>query len=128
MPGPPAGPPGAHDGRVYEMGAEEFEDEVARVLRGLPGELSREISNVAFVVEDGEDMHLFGLYHGISQDRRGNDYAFALPDMITIYRLPILARCRTREDVLHQIEVTVKHEVGHYFGIDDDRLHELGWG
>jgi predicted Zn-dependent protease with MMP-like domain len=110
------------------MSAEEFEDEVSRVLAGLPRELSRRIRNVSFAVEDGEDMHLLGLYHGISLDRRGDNYAFTLPDMITIYRLPILARCSTRDDVLHQIEVTVKHEVGHYFGIDDDRLHELGWG
>ncbi|HEX7355381.1 MAG TPA: metallopeptidase family protein [Mycobacteriales bacterium] len=110
------------------MPAEEFEDEVARVLASLPRELSRRIKNVSFAVEDGEDMHLLGLYHGISLDRRDDSYAFALPDLITIYRLPILARCRSREDVLHEIEVTVKHEVGHYFGIDDARLHELGWG
>ena len=110
------------------MAAEEFEDEVARVITGLPRELSRQIANVSFAVEDGEDMHLLGLYHGISLDRRDDSYAFALPDMITIYRLPILARCSSHEDVLHEIEVTVKHEIGHYFGIDDDCLHELGWG
>ncbi len=110
------------------MGAAEFEAHVADVIAGLPRELGSKITNVAFGVEDGVEANLLGLYRGVSLDRRGESYAFQLPDTITIYRLPILARSASREDVLQHIEVTVKHEIGHYFGIDDARLHELGFG
>ncbi|HUR74606.1 MAG TPA: metallopeptidase family protein, partial [Sporichthya sp.] len=85
------------------------------------------IANVAFGVEDGlEHMDLLGLYEGVPLTRR-SQYAFALPDRITIYRYPILVRCRTYEQVLQRIEIVVKHEIGHYFGISDARLHELGY-
>lgn len=109
------------------MSAVEFEAEVSRVLQGLPHELSEQIANVGFEVEDGDDPNLLGLYRGVSLDRRGQTYAGALPDLVTIYRLPILARCDSAEEVRHRVEVVVKHEVGHYFGLDDDRLRELGW-
>lgn len=110
------------------MSAADFEAEVAAVLAALPAGVSREIANVAIGIEDGTDAHLLGLYRGVSLDRRAGDYAFALPDLITIYRLPILARCSSLADVREQVEITVKHEIGHFFGIDDARLHELGFG
>jgi predicted Zn-dependent protease with MMP-like domain len=113
---------------MYDLGTAEFEDHVADVIAGLPAEIGTRIKNVAFGVEDGVDPNLLGLYRGVSLDRRGDNYAFQLPDTITIYRLPILARSSSREDVRQRIEVTVKHEIGHYFGIDDARLHELGFG
>jgi predicted Zn-dependent protease with MMP-like domain len=113
---------------MYDMDAAEFGDHVADVIADLPSELGTRIKNVAFGVEDGVNPNLLGVYRGVSLDRRGNSYAFQLPDTITIYRLPILTRSASREDVLHHIEVTVKHEIGHYFGIDDARLHELGFG
>ncbi len=110
------------------MEPEEFEAEVGRVRAGLPEAVQDKIKNVAFGIEDGRgNLDLLGLYHGIPLTRRNDNYSFVLPDMITIYRLPILIRCSTRAEVAHQVEVTVKHEIGHYFGIGDARLHELGW-
>jgi predicted Zn-dependent protease with MMP-like domain len=114
---------------MYAMTAEEFEDEVAFLLARLPRRISNEIKNVAFGVEDGlENPNLLGLYRGVPRTRRGGSYAFTLPDTITIYRFPILSRCTSHAEVTRQVEITVKHEIGHYFGISEDRLHELGWG
>ena len=80
------------------------------------------------VVEDyGGSPNLLGLYHGVPLTARTTQYSGVLPDRIAIYRLPILARCRTHEDVVRQVRITVVHEVAHHFGIDDDRLQELGW-
>jgi predicted Zn-dependent protease with MMP-like domain len=110
------------------MGPEEFELEVARALDDLPRAVTERIANVAFGVEDGSARpNLLGLYEGIPLTRRGTQYAFALPDRITIYRYPILARCSTYQEVSRLVEVVVKHEIGHYFGLSDARLHELGW-
>jgi predicted Zn-dependent protease with MMP-like domain len=110
------------------MEPEDFEAEVGRVLANLPHALSRRIANVAFGVEDGrEKPNLLGLYEGIPLTGRGNHYSLALPDRITLYRYPILMRCSTHDDVVRLIEVVVKHEIGHYFGLTDDRLHELGY-
>jgi predicted Zn-dependent protease with MMP-like domain len=110
------------------MGPTEFELEIARVLENLPQALGERIANVAFGVEDGfEQPNLLGRYEGIPLTSRGVQYSFALPDRITIYRYPILVRCSTYEDVARLVEVVVKHEIGHYFGLSDARLHELGW-
>ncbi len=109
------------------MSEDDFAAEMSRVLADLPPELSEQIENVGFEVEDGEDPNLLGLYRGVSLDRRGQFYSGAMPDLITLYRLPILARCASAQDVRDRVEVTVKHEIGHYFGIDDARLGELGW-
>lgn len=113
---------------VYAMGRDEFEGEVARVLEDLPRDLRERIANVAFGVEDGlERMNLLGLYEGVPLTRRTTQYAFVLPDRITIYRYPILVRCRTYDEVVERIRIVVKHEIGHYFGLSDARLHELGY-
>lgn len=113
---------------MYPMDPDEFDHEVGRVLENLPRRLSDRIANVAFGVEDGLDrMNLLGLYEGIPLTGRTTQYAFALPDRITLYRYPILVRCSTYEDVVRMIELVVKHEIGHYFGISDARLHELGY-
>ena len=131
-----SGAPGARNIRVaasaelsvFTMTPAEFELEVARVLENLPRRLSERIANVAFGVEDGlERLNLLGLYEGIPLTARTTQYAFALPDRITIYRYPILLRCSTYADVARMIELVVKHEIGHYFGISDARLHELGY-
>ncbi|MGQ0464969.1 MAG: metallopeptidase family protein [Sporichthyaceae bacterium] len=113
---------------MYAMEREEFEVEVGRVLENLPRRLSDRIANVAFGVEEGlERLNLLGLYEGIPLTKRTTQYAFALPDRITIYRWPILIRCDSYAEVLAKIELVVKHEIGHYFGIGDARLHELGY-
>ncbi len=105
-----------------------FEEMVATALDGLPEELGKLISNVAVTVEHGPGPPgLLGLYQGVPLTSRTSQYAGVLPDRITIYRLAICAICRTEDEVAIQVRRTVIHEVGHYFGIDDHRLRELGW-
>lgn len=114
--------------RVIDIEPGRFEEMVATALDSLPAELGRLMSNVAVTVEhDPGPPGLLGLYEGIPLTSRTTQYAGALPDRITIYRLAICAICRTEDEVTEQVRRTVIHEVGHYFGIDDDRLHELGW-
>ena len=107
-----------------------FEELVADALDEIPAELARAMDNVVVLVEErnAEEPDLLGLYEGIALTERGVDYAGVLPDRIFLYRLPILAVCDTEEDVVEEVAVTVVHEVAHHFGIDDDRLHQLGWG
>ena len=114
---------------VIDVSVERFEELVATALDGIPPDLGRLMDNVAVFVEEGT-LHswLLGLYQGIPLTKRDRGYdVMVMPDRITIYRLPILARCRTEDDVVRQVRVTVIHEVGHHFGISDARLHELGW-
>ncbi len=97
-------------------------------LDGLPEDLGRVMRNVAVTVEHGTGPPgLLGLYQGIPLTSRTTNYAGVLPDRITIYRVAICQICRTDEEVVDQVRRTVIHEVGHHFGIDDDRLGELGW-
>ncbi|MDQ0762078.1 putative Zn-dependent protease with MMP-like domain [Streptomyces canus] len=119
------------NGRVLEMTREEFEELVAEALDRIPPELTRLMDNVAVFVEDeppAEDPELLGLYEGTPLTDRGEWYAGVLPDRITIYRGPTLRMCDSREDVVAETEVTVVHEIAHHFGIDDARLHALGYG
>ena len=105
-----------------------FEEMVATAMDGLPEELGKLIQNVAVTVEHGPGPPgLLGLYQGVPLTSRTSQYAGVLPDRITIYRRAICAICRTEEEVADQVRRTVIHEVGHYFGIDDNRLRELGW-
>ncbi|KAB1908898.1 metallopeptidase family protein [Micromonospora sp. AMSO31t] len=112
------------------MSRERFEDLVGEALDEVPEELLGLMSNVVILVEDdpppGED--LLGLYEGHALTERGWDYAGVLPDRILIFRNPILAICDTEDDVVEEVAVTVVHEIAHHFGIDDERLHALGWG
>ena len=106
-----------------------FEDMVVTALDGLPEDLGRLMRNVAVIVEhDPGPPGLLGLYEGIPLTSRTSDYAGVLPDRITIYRREICRICRTEQEVADQVRRTVVHEIAHHFGIDDDRLHELGWG
>jgi len=112
------------------MSAEDFEGLVADALDGIPPELTRLMRNVAVFVEDEapeRDDDLLGLYEGTPLTERGEWYSGVLPDRITIFRLPILALCDTPDDVVDEVRVTVVHEIAHHFGIDERRLHELGW-
>lgn len=109
------------------VGQERFEQMVEEALASLPPGLARMMRNVGVVVEDGDDPHLLGLYHGVPLTERFSDYSAVLPDKITIFRLAICARCTSEAEVVEEVRTTVVHEVGHHFGIDDDRLHELGW-
>ncbi|HET6876256.1 MAG TPA: metallopeptidase family protein [Jatrophihabitans sp.] len=107
---------------------DRFETMVAEALDGLPPALGRLMRNVAVTVEHlPGPAGLLGLYQGVPLTARTSTYSAVLPDQITIYRLAICAMCATEDEVIEQVRRTVIHEVGHHFGIDDDRLHELGW-
>ena len=107
-----------------------FEDHVRAALDSLPHGLREAMSNVEIVVEqeNREDPDLFGLYLGIPLTERGEGYAGVLPDKIAIYRLPLEEEFGDDPEVLEdEIRITVVHEIAHHFGIDEDRLAELGW-
>ena len=105
-----------------------FEERVDRVLRSLPAELREAIQNVEITVEDEhpDDPDLFGLYEGVSLPERG-DWAGSLPDRIRIFRLPLVESFPDQAELEAEIRITVLHEVAHYFGIDEDRLEDLGY-
>jgi predicted Zn-dependent protease with MMP-like domain len=116
---------------VVEVSRARFEDLVADALDEVPAQLMRLLSNVVILVEDDSppgERELLGLYEGYALTDRGWDYAGVLPDRIIIYRNPILRICATEDEVVEEVTVTVVHEIAHHFGIDDARLHELGWG
>ncbi len=112
-----------------EVSLPEFESLVTSALDEIPDELVAMIDNCVILVEDwpppGE--HLLGLYDGVPLTERGEGYGAVLPDRILIFRQPILAMCDSLEEVVRQIRITVVHEIAHHFGIDDARLHDLGY-
>lgn len=112
------------------MSPERFEELVGDALDLIPPGLAQAIDNVVILVEDRhpDEPDLLGLYEGIALTERDTTYAGALPDTITIYRAPLLEMCDTEDDAVEEVAITVIHEIAHHFGIDDDRLHELGWG
>ncbi|PID53326.1 MAG: hypothetical protein CSA58_07465 [Micrococcales bacterium] len=113
------------------MSEQEFDEAVDAALDSLPAEIMDRVDNVAILVaaDPPEDQpNLLGLYEGVPLTHRGVSWVLSQPDRITIFRNPILARCWTGAQVRHEVRVTVLHELGHYFGIGEDRLHELGWG
>ena len=114
-----------------EMDADTFERLVTDALDEVPAELLSLLDNCVIVVADDapeDDPELLGLYEGIPLTERDGSYAGVLPDTITIFRNPTLAICETTDDVVDEVLITVVHEIAHFFGIDDRRLHELGWG
>ena len=115
---------------MHALDSEEFEKLVVDELDLLPDEMVDGLENVVFVTEDRPEdgsLDLLGLYDGVDLTRRGN-YGFGeLPDRIILYREPLLAVAKDLEELKDQIHVTLVHEIAHYFGIDDDELHELGW-
>jgi predicted Zn-dependent protease with MMP-like domain len=115
---------------VIDLPRDRFDTLVGDALDGIPDELARYIDNVAVVVEEGSPRSgLLGRYVGVPLTERGAGYGLgvSMPDRITIFRLPICARCTTEDEVVEQVTITVVHEVAHHFGIDDRRLAELGW-
>jgi predicted Zn-dependent protease with MMP-like domain len=115
---------------VIDVPLERFEQLDGDALDIFPEALARRMENVVVLVRDrAADPYLLGLYEGIPLTERDSGYGgMVTPDRITIYRLPLLDLCATEAEVVEQVKVTVVHEVGHHFGIDDERLHELGWG
>jgi predicted Zn-dependent protease with MMP-like domain len=117
---------------------EEFEELVAQAVEALPDLFFDKLENVAIVVEEWPDANalwsvgvqrrtdLLGLYHGIPHTGLTSSYNLVMPDKISIYRRPILMRCRTDDEVRAMVGRVVRHEIAHHFGIDDDRLLEIG--
>lgn len=115
---------------MVAVSRERFEELVGRSLDTIPDDLAEMMENVVVLVEDeGDDPDIWGLYDGIPLTDRV-DYGggeMVLPDRIYIYRLPICEGCSSEAEVVEEVRVTVIHEVAHHFGIEDDRLDELGW-
>ena len=112
------------------LGRVRFEELVGDALDAVPAQLLDLLDNVVILVEDDpppDEPDLLGVYEGHALTERGWDYTGVLPDRIVIYRRPILAICETEEDVVEEVTITVVHEIAHHFGIDDARLHALGW-
>ena len=107
-----------------------FDELVSDALDLIPPGLAAAMDNVVVLVADRHavDDDLLGLYEGVALTERDSDYGGALPDTITIYREPLLDFCESEDELVEQVAITVIHEIAHHFGIDDDRLHELGWG
>ena len=117
---------------------EAFEDLVIEVLDGMPPELLELLDNVDVVIEQWpskrqlqlfglEQGTLYGLYEGVPLTRRDSGYQLVAPDKITIFQRPIERVCVNQKQVARQVRTTVVHEIAHHFGIDEDRLSELGW-
>ncbi|GAA1192178.1 metallopeptidase family protein [Pseudonocardia alaniniphila] len=113
-----------------EMTRRRFEEAVADALDSIPPQLTAAMDNVVVLVEDRnpEEPELLGLYEGVALTERTSSYGGVLPDRITIYRDAILDVCDDVDEVVHEVAVTVVHEVAHHFGIDEETLRELGWG
>jgi predicted Zn-dependent protease with MMP-like domain len=116
----------------------DFEELVAEAVDALPQEFQDQMDNVDIVVQDWPSpetlrqagvrhpSQLLGFYHGIPLTGRTSGYFLVMPDKISIYRMPILMRCRTPEQAREMVQRVVRHEIAHHFGIDDERLHEIG--
>ena len=104
-----------------------FEALVAAALATIPDELRAAMDNVAIIIDaESPPGKLYGLYEGIPLTSRGS-YTGASPDRITLFLATICRSAGTTEDLVRQVRVTLLHEVGHHFGIDDERLDDLGW-
>jgi predicted Zn-dependent protease with MMP-like domain len=122
---------------MVEISRKEFERLVERALRKLPRRFRARLENIAVVVEDWADEEtldemgieppdtLYGLYRGTDLTRRDLQYGGVLPDVIAIYQGPIQEDCETIAEMEELVRDTVAHEVGHYFGLDDDQLSEI---
>jgi predicted Zn-dependent protease with MMP-like domain len=115
---------------AVRMSPQRFDELVSDALDLIPPELAAAIDNVVVLVEDRnpDEPDLLGLYHGVALTERDSWYAGSLPDTITIYRDALLEVCEDEHEVVDEVAITVIHEIAHHFGVDDDRLHELGWG
>ena len=110
------------------LSTDRFEELVVEALDGLPVELASAMDNVAVILDDESPPgELLGLYEGIPLTERDDGYSFVMPDRITIFVHTICDACDSEAEVVAMVRDTVVHEIAHHFGIDDDRLDELGW-
>jgi len=113
-----------------ELSADEFEKVVIDELDALPDEMVDGLENLVFVTEDRPEdgsLDLLGIYEGIALTDRDR-YGFGeLPDRIVLFREPLLSICDSLDELRDEIHITLVHEIAHFYGIDDDELHRLGW-
>lgn len=115
---------------------ERFEELVAHAMDSLPHRFASLVDNVTVQVREQPDPEtverlgldpsrntLFGLYTGVPLERRGGWYGNVLPDVIILYRQPLMASCRTAADLVRQVQLTLLHEIGHHFGFSDAEMH-----
>ncbi len=115
---------------MIDLNAEAFEALVVSELDALPDEMVEGLDNVVFVVEDRPEdgsLDLLGLYDGTSLTERDRYGIGELPDRIIVYREPHLTACENEDELRDEVHTTLVHEIAHFYGIDDERLHELGW-
>ncbi|MGI6877636.1 metallopeptidase family protein [Microbacterium sp. gxy059] len=115
---------------ALDLDAERFEALVVSELDALPDDMIDGLDNVIFVVEDRPEdgsLDLLGLYDGFALTERERYGSGELPDRIIVYREPHLAQCETLDELRDEVHTTLVHEIAHFYGIDDERLHELGW-
>ncbi len=121
---------------TVQMSSAEFEEVVADALDQLPLSFAELLENIVVQVREAPDhgmiesvgldpRHhtLFGLYTGVPLDRRGEAYGNVLPDVVLLFRRPLLAACPTRDALIRQIQLTLLHEIGHHFGFSDEEMH-----
>jgi predicted Zn-dependent protease with MMP-like domain len=121
---------GPDNGPVIDMPRDRFEVLVSAALDDVPPELTALIDNCVVLVEDdppADDPDLLGVYVGTPLTERGPGYTMTLPDRIIVFRNPTLSMCASEEEVVAEVHITVVHEIAHHFGIDDRRLHDLGY-
>src|SRR5699024_8646113 len=115
---------------MESLSDDEFEAILDEALDLLPAGVTEQLDNVALFVEDrpeSGDRHLLGLYEGTPIGERGIS-GLELPDNILIYRDHLIDFAEDRDHLREEIVITIVHEIAHFYGIDDERLHELGWG
>jgi len=113
-----------------DVSPERFAELVEAAYAAIPAELTALLDNVALFIEDdppADDPELLGNYEGFALTDRDTTYGGVLPDRIVIIRSTTLEMCATEEDVVREVEITVAHEIAHHFGLDDERLHALGY-
>jgi predicted Zn-dependent protease with MMP-like domain len=120
------------------MDTQQFEQLVARAIESMPEEIRERLENIDIIVADAPTREqlksagssrnetLLGLYEGVPLTKRTHGYSFVIPDKITIFQRPIEASCKNEAQITSKIQRVVRHEIAHHFGIDDDRLEELG--
>ncbi len=116
---------------MVEVSRERFEELVSEALDTVPPGLTALIDNCVVLVEEeppDDDPDLLGLYDGTPLTERDSAYSLVTPDRITLFRGPLLDMCEDEAEVVDEVRITVVHEIAHHFGIDDDRLHALGYG
>ena len=121
---------GKNEAVPLEMDRDRFDALVDQALDGIPDELASVVRNVVVLVEDeppDDEPDLLGLYEGVALTERWGDPTMELPDRIFVFRGPLLDMCESEEELVEEVRITVVHEVAHHFGIDDDRLHDLGY-